>query len=94
MKNALISPNEDVSWLSDWSNDQPIYTLISNANRIAEVSTTQFEVASPLFWIACADDVIADLFYYDSVTQTICAIPEPTPKLTLTQPITSGSQTI
>lgn len=97
MKNALISPNESVSYISGWTDSpkpQPIYTTIPNAERVAEVSTTQFEVASPLFWIACADDVIADQFYYDSLTQTIIATPEPTPHPTLTQPVSTGAQTI
>ena len=87
MNNALISPNEQVSWISGWTTDgvpQPIYTTIPNAQRVAEVTTTQFEVAPPLFWVACADNVVADLFYYDSVTYVINPVPEPTPRPTPT----------
>jgi len=59
MKNALISPNEPV--LAGY--------------RVAEVSDTTFEVAPPLFWVECADDVVADQFYYDTETQTIVIKP-------------------
>jgi hypothetical protein len=87
MNNALISPNEQVSWISGWTTGdvpQPIYTTIPNAQRVAEVTTTQFEVAPPLFWVNCADNVVADLFYYDSVTHVINPVPEPTPRPTPT----------
>jgi hypothetical protein len=65
MKNALISPNEPV-----YSYDKTLLGV-----RVAEVCDTPFEVASPLFWVECADDVLADQFYYDTETQTIIAIP-------------------
>lgn len=65
MKNALISPNE------------PVYkydgTLLGI--RVAEVSDTTFEVNPILFWVECADDVVADKFYYDEATQTIIDVP-------------------
>jgi hypothetical protein len=65
MKNALISPEEKV-----YNYDG---TLLGD--RVAEVADTTFEVAPPLFWVECADDVIADQFYYDTETQTIIAVP-------------------
>jgi hypothetical protein len=43
--------------------------------RVAEVQETGFEVAEPLFWIDCADDVVADWFYYDTSDNTIKAVP-------------------
>ena len=95
MKNALISPNESVSYISGWTTSgktQPIYTVIPNAERVAEVAANPFEVAPPLFWVACEDNVVADLFYYDSVTTTILATPEPAPMPP--QPTTSGTQTL
>lgn len=58
---ALISPNE------------PRET----GYRIAEVEPQQFDVAQPLFWVDCADDVVADQFWYDPADQTIKAFPEP-----------------
>jgi hypothetical protein len=83
MKKALISPNESVSYISSWTSatpPQPVYTLIPNADRVAEVMDTPFEVALPLFWVDCADNVVADQWYYDSVTAAIIVVPAPAPK--------------
>ena len=55
MKEALISPQE------------PRKT----GYRVAQVEQQEFEVAPPLFWVDCADDVVADQFWYDPVDQTI-----------------------
>lgn len=58
---ALISPNEPV---------QAGY-------RVAQVEPVDFPVAHPLFWADCADDVVADQFWYDQETQTIKPVPQP-----------------
>jgi hypothetical protein len=50
---ALISPNEKVR---NGSGD-------ILGDRVAEVTSIVFPVASPLFWVDCADDVVADQFY-------------------------------
>jgi hypothetical protein len=98
MKNALISPNEQVQYISSWEPSNtgftPVYTVIPNSERVAEVSDTSFEVAPPLFWVDCADNVIADVFYYDSVSQAIIQTPEPAPIPDVVQPISQGSQTL
>lgn len=60
---ALISPNE------------PRQT----GYRVAEVEPQQFDVAEPLFWVDCADDVVADQFWYDPSDQTIKPMPQPEP---------------
>ena len=65
MKAALISPNELV-----YSYDG---TLLGE--RVAEVSTQPFDVAPPLFWVSCADDVVADQFYWNG--NACVAIPTP-----------------
>jgi hypothetical protein len=41
--------------------------------RVAQVEPTgqTFPVASDFFWTPCADDVVADQFWYDPVDQTI-----------------------
>lgn len=96
MKKALISPNETVSYISGWTGStppQPIYTLIPNAERVAEVADTPFEVASPLFWVDCADDVVADRWYYDSVQQIIIVVPDPAP-IPTTELLSEGAQTL
>lgn len=65
MKQALISPNEQVYKYDG--------TLLGE--RVAETTTSPFEVAPPLFWVACNDDVQADQWYYDPNTFTIDPIP-------------------
>ena len=83
MKNALISPNESpIEYLSGWTTDippQPIYTQIENSCRVAEVSDQTFEIALPLFWTICADDVVADQFYYNTNDKEIYPVPDPAP---------------
>jgi len=83
MKNALISPNESpINYVSGWTTDvppQPVYTPINNSCRVAEVADQTFEVASPLFWTECDDDVVADQFYYNTKDKEIYPVPEPAP---------------
>jgi hypothetical protein len=76
MKQALISPTEQV-----YSYDG---TLLGE--RVAETTTTPFEVAPPLFWMACNDDVVADRWYYNTVNFTIDLIPVPPPPPPATEP--------
>lgn len=56
---ALISPAE----------------LIQTGYRVAQVQQNEFQVAQPLFWVACANNVVADQFWYDPADQTIKPIP-------------------
>jgi hypothetical protein len=94
---ALISPNEIVSYISGWTTPapfQPIYTVIPDSERVAEVSETEFEVAPPLFWVDCANDVVADQFYYDSANSNIVKVPDPAPMPVETQPDATGAQTL
>lgn len=67
--NALISPNQEVYK----------YDGTPLGYRVADTSQTPFEVAPPLFWTACADNVVADQFYYDPSTQQIDPVPVPPP---------------
>lgn len=83
MKNALISPNESpINYVSGWTTDsppEPIYTNIENSCRVAQVEDQTFEVALPLFWTECSDDVVADQFYYNTKDNEIYPKPEPAP---------------
>lgn len=83
MKNALISPNEEpIKYISGWTTDdppQPIYTPIASSCRVAEVENQPFEVALPLFWTPCEDNVVADQFYYNTSDKEIYPVPEPAP---------------
>lgn len=80
---ALISPNELVQQITSWEQVdgvyQPVYTVLGL--RIAQTSETSFEVAPPLFWVDCADDV-TEWYYYSSETQSCIQIPEPAPEPT------------
>ena len=54
---ALISPNE------------PRET----GYRVAQVvdDNLQFDVADPLFWVSCSNEVMADQFWYEPSDETI-----------------------
>jgi hypothetical protein len=67
MKHALISPNETAY----------SYDGTALGQRVAEVADTSFEVAPPLFWAECSDDVVADQFYYTG--GEILPVPPPPP---------------
>lgn len=66
---ALISPNEKVR-------DSDGNVL---GDRVAETTQAAFPVADPLFWVECADDVVADQFYW--AEGEIVSVPPP-PALT------------
>jgi hypothetical protein len=61
---ALISPNEKV-YLPDGFVGE----------RVAQVSSSDFPVANPLFWMDCADDVVADQFYFDGAQILPISVP-------------------
>jgi hypothetical protein len=64
--------------------------------RVAQVAADNetFVVAEGLFWVDCADDVVADQFYYDPSTQQIILIPLPPPKPKPIQQNNTGTVTI
>jgi hypothetical protein len=64
-KKALISPNEPRE----------------SGYRVAQVEPDgqTFEVGNPLFWTPCADDVVADKFWYNPDIQLVIPIPPPPP---------------
>ena len=76
MKKALISPNESpIQYISGWTEtNQPVYSTYPNSCRVAEICDTAFEIAPPLFWVDCADDIVANEFYFNTVTDAILPI--------------------
>ena len=97
MKKALISPSENVFCISAWTDQspmQPIFTVIPNAGRVAEVTNSTFDVATPLFWLDCADNIVADEWYYDATTATFVVVPAPASKHEPAQPVVEGAQTL
>lgn len=57
--------------------------------RIAQVAEQAFLIAEPLFWVDCADDVVADQFWYDPAEQAIKEVPV---TVKTNQPISTGAQ--
>lgn len=80
MKSALISP------------DEPRET----GYRVAEVCDNSFEVASPLFWVQCSNNITASEFWYDPSDQQFKLLPIDPPQVgsASDQPTTSGTQTL
>lgn len=95
---ALIDINEPVSHIIAWTDTQPskpIFEVYYSSARVCQVESNEtiFPVGEPLFWTDCADDVEADLFYYDTADKSIYPIvnvPQPIPE---NQPTTTGTQT-
>lgn len=63
--------------------------------RVAQVvaDNETFAVADELFWVDCADDIIADKFYYEPSTKQIVLVPIPVAPKSY-QPKATGTVTI
>lgn len=59
MKHALIDPLTDVA----------------TGYRAAQVESECFEVAEPLFWVACPDDLVADQVFYEPLGRKFIPVP-------------------
>lgn len=98
MKKALVSPLESVSYISSWTPVgkifAPVVTMIPNALRVAEVCSEEFPVYNTLFWVDCADDVVADQFYWDSVLRLVIVKPQDAPYPVVPQPTSEGTQNL
>jgi hypothetical protein len=94
---ALISPSEQpIEYIASWTSatpPNPIYQNYPNSCRVAQVEPNDqtFPVGGDLFWTDCADNIIADKYYYDTIAQTInIIVNQPAPN----QPIATGTTTI
>lgn len=69
------------------------YEQCQTGYRVAEVLEDNliFDVADNLFWTDCADNVVADQFYYDPETGEILPIVIES-ETVLDQPVTEGLQ--
>lgn len=98
MKKALVSSTESVSYISAWVpagvSFAPVVTVIPNAMRVAEVAEQAFSVYQTLLWVDCADDVVADKYYWDAASQTITIKPQDAPYPQAQQPTTQGTQSL
>jgi hypothetical protein len=59
MKYCLVCPNEPVK----------------DGYRIAQVTEVTFPVGDPTYWLECADDVVQDLWYFDTTTNVPTLVP-------------------
>lgn len=92
---ALISPNESpISYISSWNGTVPVYSTYPNSCRVAQVEPDDqtFPVADPLFWTSCADNVVADQWYYDTENSNINPIVNAHKPAASEQPNTNGLQ--
>lgn len=66
---------------------------VQSGYRVAQVEQDEntFPVAEGLFWTDCADDVVADQFWYDPSDATIKPILVPELQV---QPTVEGAQTL
>jgi hypothetical protein len=96
---ALIDPTATEQYISSWNEPvapstkyTPVFTQIGQ--RVAQVEQAEFPVALPMFWFSCADNVIADQFYFDASTQTIISVPPnaPDPSPPPAPPLSEGVQ--
>ena len=88
MKKCLLNPNQTASYISSWyynSYDKtttPVYETYENSQLVVDVEEAEFEVAPPLYWLDCDDNVEAYRWYLDTTDNQIKEIvdaPYPTP---------------
>lgn len=77
MKYALISPNE---LIFDYSNPP-----VQIGERVAQVEDAPFDVALPLFWAQCPDNIVQDEFYWDGAQFVAKPIPPVMPPAAQTE---------
>lgn len=70
---ALIDNRFPVQYIESWSGTplKPVYATYPDSARVCEVSDTDFPVSEPLFWVDCDSSVVADQFWYDTVSGEI-----------------------
>ena len=95
---AFIDPTTTVNYVSSWKAGNPptpIYTVYPNSARVAQVEPDDqiFPIAEPYFWTDCADNVVADQFYYDTVTKVISPVVNAPIPAAGDQPATTNIQT-
>lgn len=75
------------------------YALISPVEprelgyRVADVANAEFDIALPLFWVECNDEISADAYWYNPEDGSFAKMPEPEPQST-TQPTVNGAQSL
>lgn len=69
---------------------------VESGYRVAQVAADDmtFVVADVYFWVDCADNVVADRFYFDPASKQIILIPVPIIPLAQDQSVIEGTQTL
>jgi hypothetical protein len=70
---ALIDPRVSVQYVASWSGNplKPVYETYPNSARVCQVEDNEFDVAEPLFWVDCDPSVVADQYWYDTISGEI-----------------------
>ena len=61
---TVVDENTPKTW-------DPVWTDITNGQRVAEVAGAEFAVHPDFLWVDCNDAVTAESYYYDSSDSTI-----------------------
>lgn len=86
---ALIDPTTPVMHIVSWEKPaqdkpyEPVFDMYPNSARVSQVEPDDktFDITPPLEWVSCSDDVQADVYWFDTVTQVFALIenaPRPT----------------
>lgn len=96
---ALIDPLNLVHYVSSWTKFEdkyyPVYTDIPNSARVCQIEPDDqtFEVAEPFFWQNCSEQIVPDIYYFNTQDQQYYLIPPSVP-YPRNQPVVEGAQTI
>jgi len=96
MKKALIDTQTAITHIVSWGEEPdplPVYETYPNSGRVCEVVDTPFEVHPSLVWVDCADDIVADQYWYDFSDATIKLI-ENAPAPESIQPDMDGLESV
>lgn len=76
-----------------------MYALISTIEprytgyRVAQVQEAVFPVSEALYWVECADNIVADEYFFNLETNSIELTPIPEQQ-NIQQPVVEGAQTL
>lgn len=93
MKKALCDTTTSVQYIVSWVDKNPIFETYPNSARVCEVADAEFPVYKTLIWVDCADDVVADQYWYNKETQTFSPV-ENAPMPEPVQPTTEGIESV
>ena len=93
MKKALCDTTNSVQHIVLWQDGNAIYETYPNSARVCEVVDNEFPVYKTLIWVNCADDIVADQYWYNKETQTFSPV-ENVPMPEPVQPTVEGIESV